>query len=88
MWWKFVKAVWRKEHKLAPTTWLTAIFACIYTIVPVDLIPELIFGPIGFVDDLGVWGVFVMLATREKNRWQEKFAADPRIVDIEPEARR
>lgn len=78
MWWTFIKAVWRKEHKVAPTTWLMAVFACIYTVIPVDLIPELLLGPIGFVDDLGVWGVFVALATWEKSRWQENFAAPRR----------
>ena len=84
MWPKFIKAVWRKEHRLAPMTWLTAVFAFVYTIIPVDLIPELFLGPLGIADDLGVWGIFALLAIREKNRWQEQFVADPRIVDVEP----
>lgn len=88
MWMKFIKAVWRKEHKLAPMTWLTAIFAFVYTIVPIDLIPELFLGPLGIADDLGVWGIFALLASREKSRWQEQYAADPRIVDVEPELQR
>ena len=29
------------------------IFAMIYFISPVDLIPELILGPIGYIDDIG-----------------------------------
>ncbi|GIG53922.1 YkvA family protein [Demequina activiva] len=86
MWWKFFQAVRRGEYRLAPMTWLTAIGAAIYTIMPVDLIPELFFGPFGFVDDLGLWGVFVMLATREKNQWEAQLHQQD-YVDVTPEPR-
>lgn len=29
------------------------IFAMVYVISPIDLIPELLFGPIGYIDDIG-----------------------------------
>lgn len=81
MWWKFFRAVRRGEHKLSPVTWMTAIGAVIYTIIPVDLIPELIVGPLGFVDDLGFWGVVVMLAKREKDAWRVARRSHTRVVD-------
>ena len=82
MWWRFFQAVRRGEHKLSPVTWLTAIAAVIYTIVPVDLVPELFLGPVGLVDDLGFWGVVVMLATREKNAWEVHQHRGARVVDV------
>lgn len=87
MWWKFFQAVRRGEYRLSPMTWLTAIGAAIYTIMPVDLIPELFLGPFGFVDDLGLWGVFVMLATREKNQWEARLF-NHEYVDVTPEPSR
>ncbi|WP_062205873.1 YkvA family protein [Demequina salsinemoris] len=83
MWWRFAQAVRRGEHRLSVTTWLTAVTAVLYTILPVDLIPELFLGPFGFVDDLGLWGVLLMLATREKNEWELRWKADERVVDAE-----
>ena len=44
-WWNFIKAVFRGEHKLAPTTWIAAVVTVIYTISPLDFIPELFLGP-------------------------------------------
>ena len=69
-WWTFTKAVFRGEHKLAPTTWIAAVATVIYTISPLDFIPELFLGPLGLVDDLGVWAVFLSLAAREKSRFE------------------
>ena len=34
---------------------LVAIGAVIYGVSPIDIIPELLTGPLGFVDDLGVF---------------------------------
>ncbi len=36
---------------------LVGIGALVYGISPIDVIPELIAGPFGFIDDLGVLGV-------------------------------
>jgi len=69
-WWKFIKAVFRREHKLAPTTWIAAVVTVIYTISPIDLIPELFLGPLGLIDDLGVWALLLSLAAREKSRYE------------------
>ncbi|MFN3866302.1 MAG: YkvA family protein [Demequina sp.] len=82
MWWKFLRAVRRGEHKLAPLTWVTAVAAVIYTMIPIDLIPELFFGPVGLIDDLGFWGIVAMLATREKNAWAQGRARRARVVDV------
>ena len=83
MWWQFFQAVRRGEHRLSPMTWIPAIGAVIYTISPVDLIPEILFGPIGLVDDLGLWGVVLMLATREKNAWEVERASHATVVDVD-----
>ena len=70
MWWRFLKAVKSREHRVAPTTWVVAIAAVVYTFAPIDLIPELVLGPLGFADDIGVWSVFAVLFAREQRRWR------------------
>ncbi len=69
-WWRFIRAVLRGEHKLAPTTWVAAVVTVIYTISPLDFLPEWFLGPLGLVDDLGLWAVFLALAGREKSRYE------------------
>ena len=68
--WKFLNAIKDGEHRVAPTTWIVAIGAVVYTFVPLDLIPELVLGPLGFADDLGLWGIVALLVARERRRWQ------------------
>lgn len=70
MWWRFFEAIRTGEHWLAPMTWITAVGAVIYAISPIDIIPELFFGPIGVVDDVGVFGILFTLVAREKARWE------------------
>jgi uncharacterized membrane protein YkvA (DUF1232 family) len=69
MWWRFLKAVKQRQHRVAATTWVAAIGALVYTVAPIDLIPELVLGPLGFVDDIGVWSIFAILFAREQRRW-------------------
>ncbi|WP_296665768.1 YkvA family protein [Demequina sp.] len=76
MWWRFLKAVKNGEHRLAPMTWIAAVGAVIYTFVPIDIIPELFLGPLGYVDDLGLWGFIVVLVTREKQQWEARLNED------------
>ncbi|MDE0571909.1 DUF1232 domain-containing protein [Demequina sp. B12] len=81
-WWKFFNAVRRGDHKVAGTTWFTGLVAVLYTLSPVDLLPELLLGPLGFVDDLGLWGVTLMLLNREKSLWEERLTAQAHVVDV------
>jgi uncharacterized membrane protein YkvA (DUF1232 family) len=69
MWWRFLRAVKNRQHRLAPTTWVVGIAAVVYTFAPIDLIPELVLGPLGFVDDIGLWGILAILFAREQRRW-------------------
>ncbi len=69
MWWSFLKAVRTRQHRVAPTTWVAGIAAVVYTIAPIDLIPEIILGPLGFVDDIGLWSILAILFAREQRRW-------------------
>ena len=82
MWWSFFKAVRAGEHRLSPMTWVTAGAAVLYTVWPLDFIPELVFGPLGLVDDAGVWVILGTLLVRERQRWEARLHAGPRIVDI------
>ncbi|MFK4835483.1 DUF1232 domain-containing protein [Microbacterium sp. ZW T2_14] len=75
MWWRFLRAVKRREHRVAPTTWVAAIAAVVYTFAPIDLIPELLLGPLGLADDIGVWGILAVLFAREQRRWQSELAS-------------
>ncbi|AWB88713.1 DUF1232 domain-containing protein [Salinibacterium hongtaonis] len=70
--WRFLNAVRRGEHRVSPTTWIAAIAAAVYAISPIDLIPELLLGPLGFADDIGVLGILAVLVARERRRWQEQ----------------
>ncbi|MNL72773.1 hypothetical protein D3C87_1981360 [compost metagenome] len=70
MWWRFLKALKGGEHRVAPATWIAAGAAVVYAISPIDLIPELVLGPLGFADDLGVWTILGLLVVREHHRWQ------------------
>jgi uncharacterized membrane protein YkvA (DUF1232 family) len=68
MWRAFFRAVRRGEHRVASLTWIALAGTILYTVWPIDLIPDVV--PIvGLLDDLGLWGVMVMLATRERQRW-------------------
>ena len=69
MWWSFLKALKGGEHRVAPTTWIAGIAAVVYTLAPIDLIPEIVLGPLGFVDDIGLWGILAILFAREQRRW-------------------
>ena len=69
LWWSFLRAVKKREHRLAPTTWIVGVAAVVYTFAPIDLIPELVLGPLGFVDDIGLWSIFAILFAREQHRW-------------------
>jgi uncharacterized membrane protein YkvA (DUF1232 family) len=77
MWWNFLGAIRRREYRVSAKTWVVALAATVYTFVPIDLIPELVLGPLGFVDDLGVWGIFAVLFAREKQRWQAGLGTKP-----------
>jgi uncharacterized membrane protein YkvA (DUF1232 family) len=70
MWWRFLKAIKDREFRVATSTWVVGIAAVVYTFVPIDLIPELVLGPLGFADDIGVWGIFAVLFARERRRWR------------------
>ncbi|WP_062523248.1 DUF1232 domain-containing protein [Demequina silvatica] len=70
MWWTFLKAVKSGRHRLAPMTWVAAAGAVLYTLWPLDVIPELVLGPLGLLDDAGLWGILMVLLTREKQRFE------------------
>lgn len=70
MWIKFFKSVIKGEWKLSPMSWLAVIGTLIYVVSPIDLIPELFLPFVGYIDDLGVWGIFTVLVAREKAEWE------------------
>jgi hypothetical protein len=39
---------------------------------------------VGLIDDLGLWGVMVLIATREKQQWQTQLERDGVIIDAQP----
>jgi len=70
MWGKFVKAVFKGEWKLSPLSWAAAIGTVLYVLSPIDFVPEAFIPVVGYIDDLGLWGVMTLLAAREKSRWE------------------
>lgn len=73
MWGSFAKAVFKGEHKLSPLTILGVVFAAVYTIVPIDLIPDVPI--IGWIDDLGFWGVVLGIFRWELGRFEARLRA-------------
>jgi uncharacterized membrane protein YkvA (DUF1232 family) len=70
MWGRFFKAILRGEWKLSPMSWIAAIGTILYVVSPIDVVPELFLPFIGYIDDLGLWGVMSILAAREKGHWE------------------
>lgn len=68
-WLNFIKAVFRREHKLATSTWVMAVVTVVYTVSPIDFIPD-VFLPLGLADDLGMWAILFGLAVKEKSRYE------------------
>ena len=74
-WMNFFRAVRRREHKLAPMTWVTAIGALIYTISPLDFIPDVL-PVLGQMDDLGILVLSLKLFLRMSPSAAASFHAD------------
>lgn len=70
MWTRFIKAVLTREWKISPLSWFAVVGTLVYTISPIDAVPELVLPFVGYIDDLGLWGVMTVLAAREKSRWE------------------
>jgi uncharacterized membrane protein YkvA (DUF1232 family) len=75
MWGKFAKAVLSGEYKLSPWSIVAAVGTILYTISPIDLIPELFVGPLGYIDDIGLWGVLFAILRWELGRFEKSVAA-------------
>lgn len=69
-WGRFFRAVLSGRWKVSPMSWLAAVGTLIYVLSPIDIVPELFLPVVGYIDDLGLWGVMAVLATREKARWE------------------
>ena len=70
-WGRFLKAVAKREWKFSGLSWAAFIGAAVYLISPIDLLSEALIPVVGYVDDIGIWGVSLLLLTREKQRWEE-----------------
>ena len=85
MWMDFLKAIKNGEYKVNPMTWFSMAAAAIYTISPIDLIPDpliAVFG-LGAIDDLGMWGIVGVIVTREYQKYREVAKANEEIIDVE-----
>jgi uncharacterized membrane protein YkvA (DUF1232 family) len=54
--------MWR--YRIPPRGLVALATAGLYLVVPVDVIPEAVLGPLGLLDDAGVVGVAVLFALR------------------------
>lgn len=79
-WGRFVRAVLSGRWKISALSWLGAIGTIVYVLSPIDVIPELFLPVVGYIDDLGVWGVMMLLVNREKARWAA--ARNATAIDI------
>jgi uncharacterized membrane protein YkvA (DUF1232 family) len=75
MWGTFAKAVLTGKHALSGWSIFAVIATVLYTVSPIDAIPELLVGPIGFIDDLGLWGVLVAILRWELGRFEKGVGA-------------
>ena len=86
MWGKFAKAVLSGQHRLSAWSIAATIVTILYTVSPIDLVPELFVGPLGYIDDLGLWGVLLAILRWELGRFEKGLAATS--VTISGTARR
>lgn len=85
MWMEFLKAIKNGDFKVNPMTWFSIAGAVIYTIVPIDLIPDpliAVFG-LGAIDDLGLWGIVGVFVAREYNRFKAVAEVRSEVIDVE-----
>ncbi|PKQ27042.1 MAG: hypothetical protein CVT64_00915 [Actinobacteria bacterium HGW-Actinobacteria-4] len=75
MWKAFFTAVRRGEFKIAALTWVALAATVAYSLWPFDLIPDVI-PVVGLLDDLGLWGVVMVLANRERQRWIAQLSSE------------
>lgn len=75
MWGKFARAVLSGQFRLSPWSIVAAIGTVLYTISPIDLVPELFVGPLGYIDDLGLWGVLLVILRWELGRFEKQVAS-------------
>ncbi len=75
MWGKFAKAVLTGKHRLSPWSWIATVVTIVYTLSPLDAIPELLVGPVGLIDDLGLWGVLAAIFRWEFGRFEKGVGA-------------
>ena len=80
MWGKFFRAVISGQYRLSRWSIVAAIGTILYTISPIDLIPELLVGPLGYIDDLGLWGVLLAIVRWEFGRFEKQVAANALII--------
>lgn len=76
------RGTYDRAHLLRTTFIL--ILAIVYTISPVDLIPDFLVG-IGVVDDMGVLAIFLKLLKGELDRfldWEADTVAQDKAVDV------
>lgn len=69
MWGEFLKAVLTGKYKLSPVTYVGVILSLAYTIWPIDISPDVI-PIIGWLDDLGLWGVVTLVFNWERGRFE------------------
>lgn len=69
-WGRFVRAVLTRQWRISPVSWIAVIGTLIYIVSPIDVIPELLLPIVGYIDDLGLGGVMLLLANRERARWE------------------
>ncbi|MCB1015730.1 MAG: DUF1232 domain-containing protein [Acidimicrobiales bacterium] len=62
----------RKRRGLSAPEWVAFILAAVYVVSPVDVIPEVLLGPLGLTDDV------VAVALLAKLGWSALRPAEPR----------
>jgi uncharacterized membrane protein YkvA (DUF1232 family) len=71
------RVIWKVLRAKGTPTWSKALFlvtAGVYLISPIDLLPELLVGPLGLADDLVVIPFLAWLTTKAAPRWVRREA--------------
>ncbi len=81
--WGMLKDVKSGKHKLSVFSYVAAFLALLYTVSPVDVLPDFI-PVLGWIDDGVVWLLVLQQLRKELNRYNESLEKEAKWEIVQP----